>query len=598
MKKFLLMVLVFLTDVYAVEKMATQKSIQEVVESNNTLKNQYEKTSKFLRLYKNSLNKIDRDILVKKELLWQKEAEACLEANPTECLNSHYLKVANSLKDEYIKSHGLVTLDGVSEKLSKNYHEVMVKEKYEVVYNNKKQENSVCLGEEHQELTKGTVLLTRFYNKVFTLFQGKSFTDKNYVENEYTEEYKHQLFIAYLLKNFSTKTLEKQIVFGLKMLNKEDKTAVLKSLKKLDEMYIYYLNHTDVTEEEIFRLNERKNVCNYVNEKNKEDFNYGHRVDVSYLGKTHVTLQLHSVVDYMYTFWHRRDMEGNLEKCRELLDFTLDFLEQKEKSTNPWKGSYVDKRENFIHGEVFNVNTLFVFMEEEQCKIVLENKDELECTIVKDVAEEDMPMDETLKKEFQTMESMLVTHKDESNTTYQHYFFRDKNGDYSFASWYFTSPTNASVRFPLKKIDKKDVNVPKFTDYFIESHYSNPNKPLIQKNFGRLYRTLLKKALKEKKPEFAGKHIIVQWGCDDGKNECTTGGVIDASTGKATEFPFKYYAHNGSKEIIYKLNSSLIIFAGDFEFKDGRTEENRVLFYEFKDGEFLFLKASEYKEKR
>jgi len=263
-----------------------------------------------------------------------------------------------------------------------------------------------------------------------------------------------------------------------------------------------------------------------------------------------------------------------------------------------WKGSYLDKRENFMHGEIYDVNTLFVFLEKDKCKIVLENKDELECTIVKNVLEKDMPTDEKLRQEFQTMDSILVTHKDENNVTYKHYFFKDKNGNYSFASWYFTSPTNASVRFPLKKINKKHVDVPKFTDYTIKTTYSNPNKPLIQKGFGRLYRTLLKKALKEKTPEFAGKHIIAQWGCDDGKNECTTGGVIDASTGKAIEFPFKYYAHNGTKEIIYKLDSSLIVFAGDFEFNDGQKKDNRVLFYEFKDGEFLFLKASEYKEKK
>jgi len=143
-----------------------------------------------------------------------------------------------------------------------------------------------------------------------------------------------------------------------------------------------------------------------------------------------------------------------------------------------------------------------------------------------------------------------------------------------------------------------NVSIPLFSDYPLKTTYNALNKPLLQKNFGRLYRTRLKKALKEKKPEFAGKYIIAQWGCDEGKDECTTGGIIDASTGKATEFPFKYYAHNGSKEIIYKLNSSLIVFAGDFEFKDGGTEDNKVLFYEFKDGKFLFLKASKYNKDR
>lgn len=149
---------------------------------------------------------------------------------------------------------------------------------------------------------------------------------------------------------------------------------------------------------------------------------------------------------------------------------------------------------------------------------------------------------------------------------------------------------NQKIAFDLCK----EFSTPKFEYYLSFESYTTPNKPLIQKNFGRLYRTLLKKAIKEKKPEFAGKYIIAQWGCDEGKNECTTGGIIDASTGKATEFPFKYYAHNGSKEIIYKLNSSLIIFAGDFEFEDGHTEKNRVLFYELKDGEFLFLKGKGY----
>ena len=360
MSKLLLMFLVLLTDVYAVEKTIIYTSVQEVIESNTSLKNRYEKTNKFLRLYKNSLNKIDRTILLKKEMLWKKEEEACLKANPTECLNSHYLKIANSLKDEYIKSHGLITLSAVSEKLSKNYNEVMVKEKYEVEYNNKEQENSVCLGKENQRLTKGTVLLIRFYNKVLGLFEGKKINDKNYREYDYTDKYVDKPFVANVLKNFSTKILEKQIVFGLKMLNKEDKLAVAKSLKKLDEMYIYYLNHTNVTEEEIFRLNERKNVCNYVNEHNKEDFNYGHRVDVSYLGKNHVTLQLHSVVDYMYTFWHRRDMEGNLEKSRELLDFALDFLEAKEKGVenenclDEMEKNRIKNRFNEFYGDTVN----------------------------------------------------------------------------------------------------------------------------------------------------------------------------------------------------------------------------------------------------
>lgn len=138
--------------------------------------------------------------------------------------------------------------------------------------------------------------------------------------------------------------------------------------------------------------------------------------------------------------------------------------------------------------------------------------------------------------------------------------------------------------------------IPKYSDYLTKNKYRLSNQPLIQKEFGRLYRTRLKQALKEKKPEFAGKYIIAEWGCDEGKNKCTTGGIIDASTGKATPFPLKYYAHNGAKEIIYRLDSSLIIFAGDFELEDGTKKTNQVRFYEVKDGEFLFLKSTVYKK--
>ena len=136
----------------------------------------------------------------------------------------------------------------------------------------------------------------------------------------------------------------------------------------------------------------------------------------------------------------------------------------------------------------------------------------------------------------------------------------------------------------------------KFKEFKVNKFYTNPNKPLVQRGFGRLYRTRLKKALKEEKPNFAGKYIITQWGCDEGEHECTTGGIIDASTGKATEFPFKYYKNNKRKGVLYTLSSSLIMFFGDFQFKDSRKEKDALLMYEFKDGKFLILKNKSYKE--
>jgi len=366
------------------------------------------------------------------------------------------------------------------------------------------------------------------------------------------------------------------------------------SNKKNDNLYIFSQSiNSDLSYYDVTRMNniglkvlgsyEAPNIYGDTNFQKLEEIHKG----VDYIFKARdADKYLYSNLDKSFIINNKNKEGVSLAKIKQ-------YFEKYKKTINAWKGFYLDKRENWMNGEVNNIHNTFIFFENKECEIILNNKNRLKCTIIKNVSKEDMPIDEKLKKKFQNMDSILVTHR-ESNNTYKHYFFKDKNGNYSFSSWYFTSPTNASIRFPLKTITNNYFKTPKFTNYKIEVTYNQPNKPLLQKNFGRLYRTRLKKALKEKKPEFAGKYIIAQWGCDEGKNKCTTGGVIDTSTGKATEFPFKYYAHNGSKEIIYKLNSSLIIFAGDFRFKDGGTKKNKVLFYEFKDGKFLFLKASEY----
>jgi hypothetical protein len=312
MNKALLIVLVLWTHTYAL--------------------NEVERSTKFLRLYKNTLNEIQKDILLKKELAWEKEIKACTDSNNTKCLSKHYLKIITILKEEYIEEHGLITLNNISKNIKKHYLETMIHQTSKVYYNNKYQKNDVCLGKEHQQITKGTVFLTRFYNKVFTLFQGKHFSDKKYAEFDHTDKYKHQSLIFYILNNFSKKTLEKQIIFGLKMMKKEDRLAIYKSLKKLDEMYLYYLNHTNVTEEGLLRFNEKMNVCNYMTYKG--EVNHGHVVVIKLLDKHKASLQLRSVVDYMYTFWNRRDSEGMLEKSEALLAFALNAIESNENKKN------------------------------------------------------------------------------------------------------------------------------------------------------------------------------------------------------------------------------------------------------------------------
>lgn len=167
---------------------------------------------------------------------------------------------------------------------------------------------------------------------------------------------------------------------------------------------------------------------------------------VDYIFKTRDTDKyLYSNIDKKFIINYKNKEGVSLTKIKQ-------YFEKYKTTIKDWKGSYLDKRENWMHGEIHNVNNLFMFFEDKECEIILNNKNKLKCTIVKNVSQEDMPMDEKLKSEFQNMDSILVTHRDKKSNFYKHYFFKDINGNYSFSSWYFTSPANASVRFSLKKM--------------------------------------------------------------------------------------------------------------------------------------------------
>ena len=134
--------------------------------------------------------------------------------------------------------------------------------------------------------------------------------------------------------------------------------------------------------------------------------------------------------------------------------------------------------------------------------------------------------------------------------------------------------------------------LPKISKYKINYRYKEPNAKLVEKGFGKMYRTRLKQALASKKPNFAGRYIVTIWGCDEGKNGCITGGIVDAKTGIATPFPLKLY--NNSKEeqeILYKLSNSLITFEGNIKLKDGKKYKNRALIYNVSRGKFKLLSS-------
>ena len=104
-------------------------------------------------------------------------------------------------------------------------------------------------------------------------------------------------------------------------------------------------------------------------------------------------------------------------------------------------------------------------------------------------------------------------------------------------------------------------NDDEFQMYAVEKRERGKFHSLVQKGFARSYRTRLKKALANNEIDFAGKYVVARWGCDEGKNSCQTGGIVDTLTGVATPLPFKDYAHNEKKAFYYKADSSLLMVA-------------------------------------
>ncbi|MEQ1545436.1 hypothetical protein [Methyloglobulus sp.] len=147
-------------------------------------------------------------------------------------------------------------------------------------------------------------------------------------------------------------------------------------------------------------------------------------------------------------------------------------------------------------------------------------------------------------------------------------------------------------------------SVPKFSDYPVSEMYMGKNHPLVMDEIGKEFKTRLKDAIKNEKSAFAGHYLIVGWGC--GTGGCNTGAIIDAITGKAYLLPValasvyplkKEFENESGQEHIYKLNSRLMIFAGDIDTSEAGGGDDKIEFYEFKDGKFSFIKSMPYGKK-
>lgn len=147
--------------------------------------------------------------------------------------------------------------------------------------------------------------------------------------------------------------------------------------------------------------------------------------------------------------------------------------------------------------------------------------------------------------------------------------------------------------------------IPKFTDYPVTNIYAGKNHPLAKLSaFENDFRTRLNDAIKNKKPSFAGHYIVTGWGC--GSGGCNMGAVIDVLTGRAYPFPVGLtsvsplkpeFENEDGQEHIFKLNSRLMIFAGDLIESEHSKGDDTIEFYEFKGDKFVFIKSIPYGKK-
>ncbi len=134
-------------------------------------------------------------------------------------------------------------------------------------------------------------------------------------------------------------------------------------------------------------------------------------------------------------------------------------------------------------------------------------------------------------------------------------------------------------------------NLPHFKDYPVAEIYKGATAPLILTRDDMTFKTRLRWAAKNQKPNFAGHYVLTTWGCGA---ECVMGAVIDAKTGKVYWWGFSTCCWGGDVDdkfnpIGFRVNSRLIVFSGLRNEKDG---DNGAHFYRFDDnGRFVHVRS-------
>lgn len=145
---------------------------------------------------------------------------------------------------------------------------------------------------------------------------------------------------------------------------------------------------------------------------------------------------------------------------------------------------------------------------------------------------------------------------------------------------------------------------PQFKDYPVDNAYTGKNHKLVLDSFSKEYKTRLNDAIKSQQPSFAGHYIVTSWGC--GSGGCNTGAIIDSISGHAYPFPVglssvyplkKEFENDAGQEHLYKINSRLMIFAGNLDGAHDGDGSDTIEYYEFSSGKFNFIKAIPYGKK-
>ncbi len=132
--------------------------------------------------------------------------------------------------------------------------------------------------------------------------------------------------------------------------------------------------------------------------------------------------------------------------------------------------------------------------------------------------------------------------------------------------------------------------IPRFRDYPASGTYRGKTAPLVLTRDDRMFRTRLRWAAKNLKPNFAGHYILTTWGCG---TSCRAGAVIDARTGRVYWWDFSiccWWFDGGDdfQPIEVRPDSKLIVFSGARNEKDGDVGTH---FYKFENGRFVHLRS-------